>query len=554
MSGSNSHISIIPYILKKKGVEHIVISPGSRNAPLIKSFYLVFGGNCISIVDERSAAYYALGLSLRTLKPAVIITTSGTAVLNLSPAIAEAYHQKVPLLAITADRPPEWIDQQDNQTIRQKNVFASNIKHSVELPLVTSTKEDLWFAGRLVNESFNKSISGNPGPVHINIPLKEPLYGEIKKQEDIKIINYSTSLAFSVENRYVEAWNSSDKIMIVCGQQPPNERLSVAINQLAFDNRVIVVAEAASNIKGDKIIDIPEALLTLPAINDAENKPDLVIYFGGQVVSKKLKAFLRDKSIKEQWYIDQEGRHVDTFQGLTHVVNAEPVLFFESINNKVHVRNDSHYSLRWQEMLIHINKKIKESLKKVEWSDLLVFSKLVEKIKGNDLIFAGNSSVIRYLQMFTTEHRTVYSNRGTSGIDGCLSTAAGIAKVSDERVYAIIGDVSFIYDSNALWNKDLPKNLKIIVINNKGGGIFSLIDGPKKTPYLKQFLNAYHPVRISNIAEAFGLEYYFSEGESSFNEEFKKLEVSEGAGILEINTPDNKNHQIFRNFIKILGS
>jgi 2-succinyl-5-enolpyruvyl-6-hydroxy-3-cyclohexene-1-carboxylate synthase len=547
---NKQHISLLPSILKKKGVEYVVISPGSRNAPLIQTFYKIFKENCISIVDERSAAYYALGISIKTQKPAVVITTSGTAALNLAPAIAEAYHQMIPLIAITADRPPEWIDQQDNQAIVQQNIFASNCKAFYELPVETISENDYKYAGRLINEAYNKSITGRYGPVHINVPLREPLYDEIPILHDVPVIEYKLSSEFSVEDSFVDSWNNAKKIMIVCGQLPPNERLSIVINQFSFNNRAIVMAEPISNIKGDKIISIPDLVLSQIDEEVDDVIPDLLIYFGGQVVSKRLKALLRKQETGSQWYVDPEGKHVDTFQALTHVIKAEPLLFFESLNSKVHIKNDSHYSVHWQELLNKVNVKLKSTPKELPWSDLLVFSRIVSRINKTNIVFAGNSSVIRYLQMFPFECKAVYSNRGTSGIDGCLSTAAGVASTTKSDVYVFLGDVSFLYDSNALWNKNLPPNLKIIVINNEGGGIFELIDGPSSQSGFKEFFKAHHPVNISELAKAFGIHYYQCIDEKSFDKNFNSLKESKSASLMEIKTPGDKNPIIFRNFIK----
>ena len=192
------HIVDLAAICLKKGINRIVISPGSRNAPLIKAFYDIFGEQCVSIVDERSAAYFALGIAAYTQKPVVLICTSGTAVLNYAPALAEAYYQQVPLLAVTADRPHEWIDQQDNQALRQSGIYKNFIKGSYELPQVMASEDDLWFAHRMVNEAVDLCMDRCKGPVHINVPLTEPLYDELPSpSERIRIIHREHPACFA---------------------------------------------------------------------------------------------------------------------------------------------------------------------------------------------------------------------------------------------------------------------------------------------------------------------------------------------------------------------
>jgi 2-succinyl-5-enolpyruvyl-6-hydroxy-3-cyclohexene-1-carboxylate synthase len=167
-----------------------------------------------------------------------------------------------------------------------------------------------------------------------------------------------------------------------------------------------------------------------------------------------------------------------------------------------------------------------------------------------DIVFAGNSSVVRYFQMFNTKAKFIFSNRGTSGIDGCLSTASGVAQNSKENVYAILGDLSFVYDSNALWNRSLPKNLKIIVINNSGGGIFAMLEGPSKQNFYNDFLVAHHPADISKLCAAFGVVHFKYSGEGKIEEIFSLYKKEVNTALMEITTPTDLNPEIFRNFIK----
>ncbi len=542
------HIADIPVILRHKGVEKIVISPGSRNAPIINAFLSVFGNNCISIIDERSAAYFAMGIALYTGRPVVLLCTSGTAVLNYAPAIAEAFHQAVPLIALTADRPPEWIDQQDNQTIRQENIYASNIKASYSLPVEIHHEADLWYVHRMINEAYNIAVTGRKGPVHINIPVREPIYEKLPEAGDVKIISLKHSNGFFDDTgQYKNIWQSAESILIVAGQQPYQPRLEEILRTVEDKKRICIIGEPASNIHTDSLISNPELILSLNE-NIHELDPELLIYFGGQVVSNQLKKFLRSANPRFSWFIDPAGRHIDTFGKLTDVIVSSAEEFFRTIA-PVKTDKEMDYYGRWQSKAVVIQNIIRENINLSVFSDLAVISRLARKLSDERILFAGNSSVIRYLGMFPPSCRKIFSNRGTSGIDGCLSTAAGIAMSTDKTVIALLGDQSFVYDSNALWNRLLPHNLKIIVINNKGGGIFRLIPGPLSTPAFKDYLEAYHAVGIMKICEAFNVSFFTSENFDSLEQQFDELVNCNNTAVLEIVTDADRNPEVFRNFM-----
>jgi 2-succinyl-5-enolpyruvyl-6-hydroxy-3-cyclohexene-1-carboxylate synthase len=551
---SKKHIAIIPAILKQKGVEHIVISPGSRNAPLIQVFYALFKEKCISIVDERSAAFFALGIALKTAKPVVILTTSGTAVLNLAPAMAEAFHQGVPLLAITADRPPEWIDQQDNQTIRQKDALLKNSKAAFELPLSSHASEDLWLANRIVNQAYNIASSGKLGPVHINVPLREPLYLTLPAATDFSITEFKEPICVGVDSELLNSWKKAKRIMLVCGQHIPDKALQLAVNQLSKDTKIVVVSEAIANCKGEQVISNIDLILHAFQEKAEKLSPDLVLYFGGQIVSKRLKEYLRKQSGIPFWFISPEGHHVDTFQNLSLIIHTNETPFLESLVEKSNLINQSDYSNKWRDLSIKMTEKIALETEAFTFSDILVCKELSDKLTNKDILFAGNSSIIRYLQMFKNNADSVFANRGTSGIDGCISTASGIATVANKNVVAIVGDLSFVYDSNGLWNRNLPQNLKIVVVNNRGGGIFSLIDGPPQQEAFTPFFEAHHPVAINKISEAFGIAYFLCKNKETLAATYHAFYATKGSAILEVETTSELNNKVFRNFIKKLKS
>ncbi len=437
----------MPEILFAHGVRDVIISPGSRNAPLIKAFYKRFGDGCKSLVDERSAAYFALGQSLATQKPTALICTSGTAVLNYAPAIAEAFYQQVPLLVITADRPPEWIGQLDNQAIQQNNIFGNNIKASYSLPVQMSGNDDIWFAHRIINEAYNKTISAYPGPVHINVPLREPLYETLPEVSSrIQIIKKEKTTNSLPENSFFHAgWEKAKSILIVCGQLLPDENLKETIQRLSGDSRVVFVAEPISNLHFTATINNPEVTFNSKTNYPELAIPELVIYIGGQVVSKKIKQFLRGLQNSTFCRISTDEQIIDTFQNVNVIIHAEPHSVLKELKVKSEVEK-STFRIFWENENRKAESLAEKYIDKITYSDLLVFKEISTLLPNEAIVFAGNSSVVRYLFYFDQKSRKYYSNRGVSGIDGCLSAASGLASKTDKPVYAIVGDLAFAYD------------------------------------------------------------------------------------------------------------
>lgn len=552
MQNHNNHIALLPAILKKHGVEDIVISPGSRNAPLTQVFYEVFGKNCISIVDERSAGYFALGVSLKKQKPAILISTSGTATLNYAPAVAESFHQGVPLIVITADRPPEWLGMQDNQTIHQKYIYGLNCKGEFELPITVSSDDEEWHISRLINEAHNLALHSKPGPVHINVPMREPLYTKLAIPDEVKVIRQDVSFGL-ISDEVVLQWNNAKKILLLVGQLPPSAELNELVNKLLVDKRITVIAENISNLQGSEIISQLDMLRGIKSNEERDFLPDLVVVMGGQIVSKPLKGFLRKNKIAEHWYVSPDGAYIDTYQNLGRVIQSTPERFVFTLLARNKFDSKSEYRSHWLSKQRAMMEEADQHLMDIPYSDLKVFQLLSDQIEKDCIIFAGNSSVIRYLQFFKLDVSAIYANRGTSGIDGCLSTATGIAYSTSKTVYCILGDLSFVYDSNAFWNKNLPQNLKVIVINNQGGNIFGLIDGPSKQEGYEEFFLAEHPARIDKICEAFNVKYFSTQSVEEINRDFKQFAHFSGCALIEIMTPGEVNPGIFSNFVNHLS-
>ena len=545
-------------ICAAKGVEHVVVSPGSRNAPLTISFARDKRIETPVIVDERSAAYFALGIAQQTGKPVGLVCTSGTALLNYAPAIAEAFYQRLPLIVISADRPSEWIGQDDSQAIDQVNVLQNFVKASYQLPIATDDTDDLWSINRIMNEALTKSISGRMGPVHINVPFKEPLYGERALVNKAKrIINKlvpSDVLSNEVKKGLSQEWKASKKILILAGLLPKNEKLNVCLSHLAKYKQVVVLTESISNLKDENFLPCIDRVITSFSADEMQNfQPDLLINFGGPLVSKKIKSLLRDHSPSKHWFIGKEDTFIDTFKTLSSHIDLSPELFFEDILSLLS-ENESEYAKVWKNRDQLCDLAHDSYLQKTEWSDLKAFEAVLKSIPEGGNLQLANSSVIRYAQLFKIDQNLSYnSNRGTSGIDGCTSTAVGASHVSGKMTTLITGDISFFYDSNGLWNKYLNKRLKIVLINNGGGGIFRFIPGPSDAPELEEYFEVTQEYRADKLAETYGLDYFYADSLEALDKTlFDFFKADNRASILELKTPRKLNDVILKNYFKCL--
>lgn len=544
------HITDLAEICLKKGIRKVVISPGSRSAPIIQAFLKCYPGNCHSIVDERSAGYFALGLALSYQQPVALICTSGTAALNYAPALAEAYYQKIPLLAITADRAPEWIDQQDNQTLHQRDIYKNFVKSGFELPRNITDENELWFAHRLINEAVNLLLSEPAGPVHLNIPLPEPLYDDLPEVwKPLPVIPFEKPEYNPViPERLMDQWNQAKSILIVHGQHEPDADLTDSIILLSRDPRIAVIAENISNIPPVCSISNSHLVLSINRKNLPEH-PDLVLHSGGQVVSKSLTAYLRNAQHTKVWRIGNDHRLVDTYKIMSEHIALPASLVYSVLASHIHEDAEQPgYRFQWKQLAESSMRKATERISQLPFSDIHVFSHVIRNMPEQINVFLGNSSIIRYAQLFNaSEGISYYSNRGTSGIDGCLSTASGIASASGKTTIAILGDLGFLYDSNALWNRKLPTNLKILVINNHGGGIFHIIKGPSSSAGFKEFIEAHHPVNIAKLAEAYNLDYLSAENEAVLKAQWPEF-IANGSKpvIFEVKTVAELSASTFR--------
>lgn len=545
-------VQTIIQFLAKAGIKNVVLSPGSRNAPLSLSFHHHSDFDCRIIPDERVAAYFALGISIYTKQPTILVCTSGTAVLNYAPAIAESFYQHIPLIVITADRPAEWIDQGDGQTIRQENIYTNYILKSFSL--IGDSNADLKKLNQDLNDALNISML-QKGPVHLNVSLEEPLYKLAEVREDFSELSLLTPPVDFIEEKMKEElrlnYFSYKKILIIAGQMDFHPVLNDSLNELAKRENVLVFTETTSNLHSDSFISCIDRLIDgFTEAEKSELKPDLLITLGGAVVSKKVKSWLRQYKPDQHWKIGREDLDMDTYRSKRYSIPVSADFFINEILNWKNGSSD----YRNNGILLNERRKTKskEFLSQTEFSDLKVFEILLNGLPQNSILHLGNSSPVRYAQLFDSRNDLkVYSNRGTSGIDGCTSTAAGMAEISGQLVTLISGDISFFYDSNALWNNYL-KNLKVIVINNGGGGIFRIIDQPENIQDTELLFETRHQQSVEGISKAFGAKYLSANSENSLEIAMKQLYADNLPTILEIITPTEKNALILKQYFDYL--
>ncbi len=540
-----------------KGLRHAVISPGSRNAPLVIAFGKHPEIRCLQVIDERSAAFFAMGMAQQLHEAVVLICTSGSAVLNYGPAIAEAFYQRIPLLVISADRPEEWTDQGEGQTIRQHNVLAPHVKKSIQLP---RNADDLsrWHCGRLINEAIDATLLPVPGPVHVNVPFNEPLYGTAEAKEDVRLIAPMPVGSFLLPDKGWRAHqlSTSLKVMVLVGQGVWSDGLKGQLLKLAALPQCTVLSEATSNLDEPAFITcIDRVLEGVDAKNEADLKPDVLITFGGAIVSKRIKGLLRKWKPAQHWNIDVGERYHDTYQSLTHDIAAEPHIFLAQLEGQVK-GNESLYGEAWRMVDARMREVHQRILKATPFCDLTVFETLLERIPEGSDIHLANSTAARYVQLFDRlRGQRFFSNRGTSGIDGCTSTAVGAAFATGKATTLITGDVAFCYDSNAFWNDHLSPELKVIIIDNGGGNIFRYIDGPDRDPDLTPWFESPHRRDIPAMVKSFGLPCYSASDGASLKSALEELyKPHDTPAVLYITTDALVSPKVLREYFEQLRS
>ncbi|MCS7019191.1 MAG: 2-succinyl-5-enolpyruvyl-6-hydroxy-3-cyclohexene-1-carboxylic-acid synthase [Cytophagales bacterium] len=549
-----SHFPIldIATICAHLGVQQAVISPGSRNAPLTIAFVRHPKIQCYSISDERAAAFIALGMAQQSGKPVALVCTSGSAGLNYAPAVAEAYFSQVPLLLLTADRPPEWVNQADGQTIHQRNMYGQHCKAAYEIPADYIHPDALWAIRRTMCEAIHTSTAYPAGPVHINMPFREPFYP--KPEDDL---TFSPNLRLFEEQRgqmqlpediwhsIIEKVSKTPKILLVAGQNRYEPSLVAAIEQLPF----ALLGDIFANIHTARNnVFRYEIGLQQPIWHS----PDLLITFGQSVLSKVLKNRLRQYPPLEHWHIQEAGHVPDVFQSLTRIIRTSPVLFFQTLSQKWKDRPTTDYWLPFPLFdAARSDRRLAQLQATAPLSEPLAVYRLMQALPQRATLHLANSMPVRYAQAIGLRHTQtveVFCNRGTSGIDGCVSTAVGHALASPNKLHILlVGDVAFLYDRNALWHNYSLPNLRIVVLNNGGGGIFRMIDGPRNLAETDEYFVTQQRLSARSAAEEAGFAYLYANTKEQVEAVLPKFFGNEGVPILlEITTQQADNEQAWR--------
>ena len=538
-------------ICAAQGIRQVVLSPGSRCAPLTLAFARHPEMEVRTISDERSAGFIALGMAQQLKQPVVLVCTSGSAVLNYYPAIAEAFFQQIPLLVLTADRPPEWVDQWDGQTIFQEEVYGKHVKKSFRFPDTFAHPDQVRHAHRISNEAILLSQQFPAGPVHINIPLREPFYpeeGEIfhfpKHPSVVTLESAEVRLSDGALEKLTSELVPFRRILLVPGQQASNPILLAVIERLAQNQQAIVVADSLSNLQGKGTITLHDHWLGREEFHTAL-APDLVISFGKSIISKSLKLFLRKQDI-QHWHIQPDGQAKDTYAGLTRILGSDPLDFLNWLATHLPPL-ESDYAQRWQLLEEQVTNILPKALKEVEFGEYRAVMQVLEALPATGQLHVANSMAIRYVNFLGRRTQEVYCNRGTSGIDGSSSTAVGASLICQEPVTLLTGDMAFFYDRNAFWHNYPMPNLRVIVLNNHAGGIFRLIDGPARQPELEEFFETKQALTAKSLATEYGFQYASvmtsEELESALSEFY---EPSIQPKIIEITSSSTRNAEILK--------
>ena len=551
-------------ICAQHGITDVVLSPGSRSAPLTLAFARHPALTVRVVPDERAAAFIGLGIAQAQRRAVALVCTSGTAGLNYAPAVAEAFFQHIPLVIFTADRPPEWIDQLDGQTIRQRNLYGAHAKGKFEFPVDTSHADAKWHSARIVNEAINLAQAEPAGPVQVNVPLREPFYpraGEnIGYEQDVKITREqsgSTGLTDAEVADFTQQLRTTGRVLIVAGQQAVNEKLTHAVRAFSAAYSVPVVGDTIANMEGAGDFTVARQDVFLAALTPerkAALRPELLITFGQSLISKSLKLYLREVAPRQHWHIQASGAAADTFRSLSSIVRVEPAAFFTRLAAKadsIEGETLAPWLQAEDEAAAFLNGFFAAGQQ--PFNEFSAFYYVLAALSEGTALHLANSMAVRYANIIGLPQGRrieVFANRGTSGIDGCTSTAVGAALAQpNQPVVLLTGDVAFFYDRNAFWHNYPTPNLRVVLFNNHGGGIFRIIDGPRQQPELDEFFETRQALTAENTARDFSLRYF---PVSSFAELEAALPVffaaEGGAAILEVFTDSKTNAAFFEEY------
>ncbi len=562
MYSNKENVNILTSLLLEYGVSDAVVCPGSRNAPIVHNLSVCEAIRCRPVTDERSAAFYALGLAIATRRPTVVCVTSGSALLNVMPAVAEAAYQHVPLVVISADRPQQWIDQLDGQTIPQSDALGRFVRKAVQLP-EPHNDEERWLCRRLVNEAMHLATCRQGAPVHINVPISEPLF-EFDTEQLPQLSRFNNIKRAAIKDASMDmpdAFHDATRPMIVIGQLAHGTISHETIRSLS--EKYVVMSEPLSN-PSYMTIHFDEAIRYIvsdnSSINDDEDDktayyPDYVIYVGDTLVSKPARRFLRNAKAPSCLITPDAADIHDPLMTLTDIVECDT----DSINTLLASLCDApdtdercRFHDRWQSFLdayaAHADAYAPE------YSQMATVKYFEEQLADLDIdicVHYANSSAVRLACIYAQHY--VWCNRGVNGIEGSLSTAAGFSLATHDMTVCVIGDLSFFYDQNALWNSNLRGNLRIILLNNRGGGIFRQLPGLSDSPAADDLVMASHENTAQGICTQNDIGYMSAKNMDEMQIGVVTLltRESERPMLLEVFTDSNDDVKALEKYFKL---
>lgn len=564
MDSAKESVRILFDLLEAHGVKEVICSPGSRNTPLIIAAEARESMIKRVVGDERSAAFVALGAAMIRREPVALVCTSGTAMLNYSPAVAEAYYQGVPLIVISADRPLEWIDQDDSQTIRQPYALQNIVKATYSISDRQQSDIPGWYETRIINDAMLTALQPKQGPVHINVRLAPPLESvtPYKPDEAIRIIRRIGPSPLPEKSMLKQLASAilDKRVMIVVGFMMPDSRLNRGINRIRCHRNVAVMAETLSNLhlpSEDYAVD--SALCILSPDERRSLAPDVIISLGGALVSRKLKEYLRECGDRnrelEHWCVGYTHTTTDCFRALTLRIETDPGRFIAALSaemahlgRKANAVGNTDFATNWSNVKKRAIERINRISQSAEWSDLTAMRLILDSLPPRANLFLSNGTVVRYAQLFERSlPHGEYCNRGVSGIDGSTSTAIGGAVAYRGETILVTGDSSFAYDLSAIQTlRHVKASMKIIVINNSGGGIFRFISTTSALPCREEYFCADPELPLRAIAEAYGIGYLRADSEESLREALSTFTDASGSMILEVITPPRESAEILK--------
>lgn len=562
MYSNKENVNILTSLLLEYGVSDAVVCPGSRNAPIVHNLSVCEAIRCRPVTDERSAAFYALGLAIATRRPTVVCVTSGSALLNVMPAVAEAAYQHVPLVVISADRPQQWIDQLDGQTIPQSDALGRFVRKAVQLP-EPHNDEERWLCRRLVNEAMHLATCRQGAPVHINVPISEPLF-EFDTEQLPQLSRFNNIKRAAIKDASMDipdAFHKATRPMIVIGQLAHGTVSHETIRSLS--EKYVVMSEPLSN-PSYMTIHFDEAIRYIvsdnSSINDDEDDktayyPDYVIYVGDTLVSKPARRFLRNAKAPSCLITPDAADIHDPLMTLTDIVECDTDsinALLASLCEAPDTDERCRFHDRWQSFLdayaAHADAYAPE------YSQMATVKYFEEQLADLDIdicVHYANSSAVRLACIYAQHY--VWCNRGVNGIEGSLSTAAGFSLATPDMTICVIGDLSFFYDQNALWNSNLRGNLRIILLNNRGGGIFRQLPGLSDSPAADDLVMASHENTAQGICTQNDIGYLSAKNMDEMQIGIVTLltRESERPMLLEVFTDSNDDVKALEKYFKL---